>query len=301
MRMNAVFNAALAAVFVLLAGTGTGWALQCSATATPLVFDPASAGALSQSGLGALEMSCSDFSGSANVKFCVKIGGGSSGSSGSGDLRRLIPDAATPTYSLTVNGVPVSVDGDNTIGVFSIDSEIPGPHFDIGGTINWTAAGPAGQYTSTFAAADFEVSYGTDNNCTGGSTTVSGFSVTGNLDAGCKIDASSLDFGSIPANITSAISAATALSVNCTGVTPYTVTLGYGQHYDDVQNQRSMSNGTKSLRYQLLSEPGVLWTEVAGTGNGETQMIPIYGMIPSGQSGLDAGIYTDTVVVTVNY
>jgi spore coat protein U-like protein len=64
-----------------------------------------------------------------------------------------------------------------------------------------------------------------------------------------------------------------------------------------------MRNGTAYLGYDLYESFGAAtpWDGESGTGAATTQSINVFGRIPSGQSGLTAGTYTDTVVVTVTY
>ncbi len=70
-----------------------------------------------------------------------------------------------------------------------------------------------------------------------------------------------------------------------------------------------MSKGAETVTYGLYKDtdraqpwgdaatPG---STVAGTGNGATQTLTVYGRVPP-QATPSAGVYTDTVVVTVTY
>jgi spore coat protein U-like protein len=67
-----------------------------------------------------------------------------------------------------------------------------------------------------------------------------------------------------------------------------------------------MTNGTTNINYYLYSDTArsTQWNTLSmqsGTGSGADQSYTIYGRIPSGQSVLYTGTYSDTVIATVTY
>lgn len=138
---------------------------------------------------------------------------------------------------------------------------------------------------------------------------------TGNLtvritiQAECKIQsAADLDFGSrgvIDANIDQT----TAISVQCTNSTPYTVGLSAGAGAAATVAVRKMTGpAAAAVNYTLYRDAArtqpwgvtVGTDTVAGTGNGSAQPLTVYGRVPP-QTTPAAGVYTDTVAITVTY
>ena len=94
--------------------------------------------------------------------------------------------------------------------------------------------------------------------------------------------------------------------MTCTTGAIYNIGLGGGGSGDI--NARVMTLLTEDVGYQLYQDPGraTLWGDVIGTntqsslGTGIEQNFPVYGRVPP-QTTPAAGVYTDTVVVTVSY
>jgi spore coat protein U-like protein len=126
------------------------------------------------------------------------------------------------------------------------------------------------------------------------------------VDPGCGISANDLNFG----NYTGAeLNATTTLQVGCTNGTAYNVGLNAGNNGADVLHRSmTLTGGNVSLNYKLLqgSYSGSNWGNtvkvdtVAGTANGATQFLTVYGVIPAGQS-VTQGTYTDTITATITY
>ena len=129
------------------------------------------------------------------------------------------------------------------------------------------------------------------------------FDVSIQVLATCSISASNMTFSSITTGTTSNTDASSALTVNCSQGTPYTISLGNGNNYS---GGRRMTNGTTNINYYLYSDTGrtTQWNTTAtqaGTGSGTDQALTVYGRIPSGQAVPFTGAYADTVIATVNY
>lgn len=99
-----------------------------------------------------------------------------------------------------------------------------------------------------------------------------------------------------------------SLGVQCTSSTPYTVALDAGGGTGATTAARKMSNGGSTVTYALYRDSSrtQLWGDtqgtdtVAGTGNGSSQTLTVYGRVVA-QPTPTAGSYTDTVNVTITY
>lgn len=141
-------------------------------------------------------------------------------------------------------------------------------------------------------------------------TATATFNVTANVPSSCTITATDLAFGSVPANPGANVDAQTTLSVTCTLSTTYTIALDKGLATGGTVAMRQMQNGTNLLNYTLYTTTarttvwgdGTLSTQtVSGTGNGNAQSVTVYGRVPSGQTNLAAGNFSDTITATVTY
>jgi spore coat protein U-like protein len=101
----------------------------------------------------------------------------------------------------------------------------------------------------------------------------------------------------------------TTVTVKCTGNTTYTVGLNAGSGSGTFA-QRLMTTGAATMMYNLYkdSSHSTIWTNSApdwtsGTGNGlgNGTVLTVYGRVPSGQTNLAAGSYSDTITVLVTY
>jgi spore coat protein U-like protein len=124
----------------------------------------------------------------------------------------------------------------------------------------------------------------------------------------CKVQTGSdLDFGThgvLDANVDQT----TTIGVQCTTGKTYDVGLGVGLGSGATTAVRKMTGTSATINYTIYRESTrtQLWgttipTEtVPGTGNGSVQTIPVYGRVPP-QATPAAGVYTDTVQITVTY
>ncbi|OOG53718.1 spore coat U domain-containing protein [Rhodanobacter sp. C03] len=120
-----------------------------------------------------------------------------------------------------------------------------------------------------------------------------------------------LNFGNVTSTLANVDVDTTAggnygVSVICTNTTPYTVFANNGANAAGSQN--NMKLGAALLPYNLYTTAGrtIPFPTTSGaalsfTGNGTAQTIPFYGRIPSGTTLPAAGLYTDTVVVSITY
>jgi spore coat protein U-like protein len=124
---------------------------------------------------------------------------------------------------------------------------------------------------------------------------------------GCTVNATGLGFGSInPLSTTDATGVAT-ITVSCTTLTSYTITMsaGGGGSFE----QRVMRNGGDVLDYQIYSDlaNSVVWGDgsggtstVSASASGAGTTSNAYGRVPHQPSAFP-GTYTDTIIVTINY
>jgi spore coat protein U-like protein len=124
----------------------------------------------------------------------------------------------------------------------------------------------------------------------------------------CKVQTGNdLNFGShgvLDANL----DVDSSIGVQCTTGQAYTVALGVGNGAGATTAIRSMTGPGGVVNYSLYRDTTrlLLWGEtaptntVAGTGNGSVQNLPVYGRVPP-QTTPSAGVYADTVIITVSY
>jgi spore coat protein U-like protein len=139
-------------------------------------------------------------------------------------------------------------------------------------------------------------------------------SISITINAACSVSAgSSIAFSAISSTVTAAQTASGTITVTCTNLSPYSVSLDNGGNYTTT---RQMANGSNYIGYGLYLDgsdtnawgattaagscTGGANTCSLGTGNGSAQNIPVYAKIPT-LAGPPAGSYTDTVNITVAY
>ena len=181
---------------------------------------------------------------------------------------------------------------------------------------NQTTAVPA-LYSQVFAAGDTRLTINRrlganppdSCNTSPGADRRFPFTVSANVVKKCTVTANPLDFGTNPGLLNTAVNASTTIDVQCSNTTPYNVSLSAGQNAGGDINARKMLLGSNSVGYQLYRDSArtQVWgiTEgsdtAPGIGNGTTtDSLTVYGTVPV-QTTPPAGIYKDTVVVTVTY
>lgn len=160
-------------------------------------------------------------------------------------------------------------------------------------TINWT-------YHICFVGALGLCVY-TD----GTATTVIAVSLT--VSNFCYIDsAPDVNFGSaaFPSGFASVTS--NSLSIRCTLGATYGVNLKSSNDSSGQFRQMSSTNNsvTSYLQYQIFKGDASLWTvsnDTSMTGSGASQLIGYTATVNASQANPPAGIYSDTVLVTVTY
>jgi len=136
-------------------------------------------------------------------------------------------------------------------------------------------------------------------------TTTADLQVSLKIQAACKIEPATLDFGT-QAGLVANVDVSTDIVVNCTNGAEYQIGFGLGQ--SSAGNQRHMKNaGGDNIKYQLYKtsaytdELGMDWgvDTIHEVGTGADQEVKIYGRVPAQVASV--GDYTDTVVMTLQY
>ena len=137
-------------------------------------------------------------------------------------------------------------------------------------------------------------------------TASSSFPVNATISTACALGATAMSFGEVSVSGVATIQndSTSTVTVTCTNGGSYSVSLDGG--LNGVAAQRNMASGSDRLNYDLYKDAarGTVWTNVtaphAGVGNGIAQAITLYGRVAAGLP-FTAGIYTDTVSVTITY
>lgn len=143
-------------------------------------------------------------------------------------------------------------------------------------------------------------------------TTTTTFQVTANVAAQCNVSAVNLGFAAVDP-IGPNVDQTTTVTVKCTKNSPYTVGLNAGTTTGATIAQRLMANGADTMQYNLYTDAArttiwgnsavaPTWVSGTGAGLGTAQVLTVYGRVPTGQTNLAVGSYTEpTITVTVTY
>lgn len=146
---------------------------------------------------------------------------------------------------------------------------------------------------------------------TAGAGTATGtFTVQATISSACLVSATTLNFGAYNPASSSALTATSTVSVNCTSGSPYTTALNVGSGGGSF-GTRTMLNGGSTLDFNLYRDAAYsqVWGDgtastftVAGTGSGllTSNNITVYGQVPISQDK-PVGSYTSLITVTVSY
>jgi spore coat protein U-like protein len=135
-------------------------------------------------------------------------------------------------------------------------------------------------------------------------------SVNATVTANCTVSTNSLSFGNVNTISGANFDQSGGINVLCTNGTPWEASAGLGAGTGASFASRVMTSGVNTLSYNLYTDAArsTVWgdgtgttAELAGTGSGSLQTVTVYGRVGSGQSSVPAGVYADTVSVTVSY
>jgi spore coat protein U-like protein len=134
-----------------------------------------------------------------------------------------------------------------------------------------------------------------------------GLGVLGAATAGaatCVLAAVGVVFGNYGTLSNTSLDGTGVVTVTCVLTDSYTIMLSSG---DGSLLQREMQSGTNVLYYNLYTDAArsMIWGDgTSGTsivsGSGTLATYSVYGLIPGGQN-VPAGVYSDSLVVTLNF
>jgi spore coat protein U-like protein len=139
-------------------------------------------------------------------------------------------------------------------------------------------------------------------------TATGSFQVTLTVQGSCSVQsATTLAFGTQTA-IPSNIDATSAIGVQCSNSTPYTISLSPGAGTGATVTSRLLTAGATTVPYALYRDSNrtMNWGQTTsvdtqgGTGNGSVQTYTVYGRVAPVSNPV-AGSYVDTVAITVTY
>lgn len=138
-------------------------------------------------------------------------------------------------------------------------------------------------------------------------TTQTAFLVTAQVQEQCILSATDMDFGSVGL-LSSNIDTTGNLNVLCTPLTNFQISLDDGVNASAALDRKMQGSNGSLISYNLFLDSArtALWgstlsvNTLADIGSGTTDVFPIYGRVPP-QTTPMAGIYTDTIIVTLTY
>ncbi|HEV7318445.1 MAG TPA: spore coat U domain-containing protein [Ensifer sp.] len=253
------------------------------------------------------------------ILVCPGIGAGSGGATAS--ARQMLSGAATLNYQLYSDPARSIIWGSQQ---WSYPSRPPALPVNLGllgsgqaqitiyGKVFANQIGSApGVYMSTFTGSDmaFSYQYSSSSDCTQAAGTVvhPGFNVNAFVAANCAVTTQPVDFGAVGV-LSRNVDSEGAVIVTCTPGTAYTIGLGTASGGGN-PTARKMTNASQSVTYGLYKDsahtqpwgdsalPG---STVGGVGAGAGQTFTVFGRVPP-QTSPSAGVFTDTVIVSVTY
>jgi spore coat protein U domain-containing protein, fimbrial subunit CupE1/2/3/6 len=144
-------------------------------------------------------------------------------------------------------------------------------------------------------------------------TTTTTFQVTANVAAQCSVTALPILAFGVVDPLGGNVDQTTTVTVKCTKNSPYTVGLNAGTTTGATIAQRLMANGADTMQYNLYTDAARTnvwgntaaapsWVSGTGAGLGTGQVLTVYGRVPTGQTNLAVGNYSEpTITVTVTY
>lgn len=168
---------------------------------------------------------------------------------------------------------------------------------------------PLGTYYSNFSGTDNATSYkyrDGEPDCAsvaGWNLGYLSFNVSAVRPRLCEFSVDDINFGTVP-DLSSTVDAQGSIRAKCSPTMGYQIQVSTGNHFDNVTQQRRMSNGTDYVDYGIYTDAGRtspwLYGNVSGTGTGKTQTFNVYGRVPA-QTTPTNGVYTDTIIVYFYY
>ena len=130
--------------------------------------------------------------------------------------------------------------------------------------------------------------------------------VSAEVTGACNVTTTAVDFGSVDVTSGANDDANGGISVTCTFGTPWTAAADAGDGDGATVTARKMTSGSDTLNYALYTDVTRLVNfgganTLTGTGTGLAQARTVYGRVASGQTGVPAGSYADSVTISLTY
>jgi len=267
---------------------------------------------------GNATFNCSTTGGSVTIYACLSVGTGTGGTTASN--RTLKSGSNTLPIQITGgSGWPTQIGNGTSYGMegvvsFTVASSSNASYtFPIAITLpSPSPLPPAGTYTSSLTATDFEVYWDVSSyaSCaalvsgTGKSPATGTVSVCAIVVNQCSVSAGNLNFGAA-STLTSALSATASISVSCNGSIPVTIALDDGATGSG-PTTRLMTAGSATVSYGIYQDSAHTqpWGATVGANTecvgGPSGSLTAYGSVPA-QSSPAPGSYSDVVNVTATY
>ena len=255
-----------------------------------------------------ITVSCTTDSSPKTISYTVKLSSGP----GSYATRQMTGAGDTLTYNLYTTAAHTTIWGDATAGTSSLSGSVTIPNNSNSASKIETVYGLIGAPQNVTPGAYSTATPITVTVSGAFTTTTTTFNANASVAAQCNVSAANLSFGTVNP-VSSQVDATTALTVNCTKNTPYTVGLDAGTTTGATIAQRKMANGADIMNYNLYtniarttiwgnSAIAPSWVSGTGGGLGVAQTLTVYGRVASGQTNLAVGNYQEnTITVTVTY
>ena len=309
-------------VLLLLAGAATAHAqnIDCSATMTNVSFGNVNPLSSQTDANATMNYTCTNNANSTrSAMVCFSIGDGVQGQGNANP--RLMQDAAGDDlfFQLFQNASHTTVWGSSFFGVntpvminvtIARRSSTQGSATMYGRVVAGQTTAVPGSYQDSFAGNHTAITINESNSSPPGSCSTSildqfPFTVTANVTSQCSVSASTLDFGAVGLLLANTDGTST-VTVQCASGAAYQVGLDNGQHASGTTRRMQGPGGLVTYELYRNTTRTQRWGStintdtVSGTGNGANQTLTVYGRVPN-QTTPSAGIYNDTITVTVTY
>jgi spore coat protein U-like protein len=272
---------------------------------------------------GSLSIDCSDIPSKQEIRICVHICEGSGGTDAAASTRYMVNGGAQLQFNLYRETIGSGVWGgsEKLCGMGSVADmhEIVATPDDMGNyRTTITAYGriysgqgtlPAGTYISTFSGGAAYTTGNASCDVLMSKDADIAFTAKATVAPTCRVTVGDLNFGT-DTLLASDLAGSSSVTVTCTNTHEYSVALDEGATAGGTTAKRLMKHlsSDSTIPYELYSDAGrtLIWGEsapevVRGAGTGEAVEHMVYGRIPAQAAAPEAGIYKDTITVTITY
>ncbi len=321
MYASRVFFFVMLAVLIAIAPRPSrAQSITCSATMTNVAFGNVNPLSSQTDANATLNYTCPNSANSTRyATVCFSIGDGAQGAGNSNP--RLMQDGAGDHlfFQLFQNAAHTTVWGSSFFGVNTpvqinitvpARSSVSGSATMYGRVVGGQTTAVPGSYQDQFSGNHTALTINESGTSPPGSCSTSilsqfPFGVTATVTSQCAVSATTLDFGTVGLLLANTDGTST-ISVQCALGVAYQVGLDNGQHATGTTRRVSGPGGL--LNYELYRNSGRTqrWGStlnsdtVIGSGTGGNQSLTVYGRVPN-QTTPSAGVYNDTITVTVTY